>query len=93
MFNRAKGPSQLDKEFDRAMDQLSQIDITSDEYVEAVNRISPLHKMKQEEKASGVSKDTMVIAGTNILGILLIIRHEHLNVITSRAMNMVQKLK
>jgi hypothetical protein len=34
----------------------------------------------------------MLIVGANLLGILLIIKHEHLNVITSRAITMVLKL-
>jgi len=36
-----------------------------------------------------VSRDTLAVIGANLLGILMIIKHENVNVITSRAMGLI----
>jgi len=46
-----------------------------------------------QETPDRVSYDTMVATAANLVGIALIIRHEHVNVITSKAMSFVPKLK
>ena len=45
--------------------------------------------MMDKEKPSSVSKDAMLTVGANLLGIVLIIKHEHVNVITSKALGLV----
>jgi hypothetical protein len=89
MFSGVKEPTSLEKEIERAVRELKNHPIGSEEYVRTLDQIVKLHRMKEEEKPSAVSKDTLVLAGVNLLGIIMIIRHEHVNVITSRAMNMV----
>jgi hypothetical protein len=92
MFTRDKEPTRLEKAIDRAHKELVGKQITSDEYATILNRLSTLHEMQVAEKPARVSNDTLVIVGANLLGILLIIKHENVNVITSKAMNMVPKL-
>jgi len=60
-------------------------DAGSEEYREALDALVKLHKMKEDEKPKPVSKDTLVIVGANLLGILMIISHERVNVVTSKA--------
>ena len=93
MSSNPKEPSLLEQEVDRAVRELKNQSIGSEDYMKMLDVISKLHKMKEDEKPSSVSKDTLVLAGANLLGIILVIRHEHLNVITSRAMNMVIRAK
>lgn len=93
MFLPPKESSYLDAEIDRAYRDLGDQKIGSEEYQKSLDVVSKLHKLKLEERATGVSTDTMLTVGANILGILLIIRHEHVNVITSRAMGVLQRLK
>lgn len=88
---RTREPTLLELEVDRAVRELKNHPIGSDEYVRTLDAIVKLHKMKEEEKPKFVSRDTLAIVGANLLGIVMIIRHEHMNVITSRAMNMVIK--
>jgi uncharacterized protein YgfB (UPF0149 family) len=83
----------VDDQIARITAQLQHQEIASDEYGELLDRLGKLQKIRQEEKPDTASTDTMLMAATNIVGILLIIRHEHLNVITSRAMNMLTKTK
>jgi hypothetical protein len=91
MFSRTRAPSKLEIEIDRAIRELRNHAVGSTEYVRAIDQIVKLHEMKENEKPKSVSKDTLAIIGANLLGIILIIRHEHVNVISSKAMNMVIK--
>ncbi len=86
MFPFAKEPSQLDIALNSAYAALSNLQETDEKYATILDQIVKLHKMKNDERTSQVSPDTWAT-------ILLIIRHEHVNVITSRAMNLVTKLK
>jgi hypothetical protein len=90
MFS-TREPTELELEVDRGIRELKNHPIGSEDYVRALDSIVKLHKMKEEEKPKFVSRDTLVLVGANLLGIMMIIRHEHMNVITSRAMNMVIK--
>lgn len=93
MFPRAKKPTALDYAIARAMDQLAVHEVTSEEYAEILNNVVILHKMQVEEKPDQLSMDTAAIIAANLIGILLIIRHENVNVIASRAMGLVIKPK
>lgn len=85
--------SPLEKAVNRALQSLSHYDIGSDEYARAMDSLVKLHKMKEEEKPSSVSKDTMAIIAANLLGIVMIITHERVNVITSKAFGLLLRPK
>lgn len=94
MFTKRTGhDSQLEAEIDRVQTYLAIQKIDSDDYATGMKHLAELHKMQENEKPARVSPDTMLMVGANLLGILLIIRHEHVNVITSRAMNTLIKPK
>lgn len=78
----------LEIAIDKALRDLNRHVIGDEDYVRTLDAIVKLHKMKIEEKNSLVKKDTLIIVGANILGLLMIIRHEHVNVITSKAMGL-----
>jgi hypothetical protein len=93
MFNRAKKePSQLDDAIAQCYAKMSQLVETDAEYAKVVEQLVKLHKLKMDEKSSGVSPDTLATIAANIAGILLVIRAEHVNIITSRAMSQVMRL-
>jgi hypothetical protein len=93
MFSRTKTPLEtlLVLENERVIRRLKDHVIGSKEYAETLELSIKLHKMKNEEKNPSVSKDTLAVVGANLLGIFMIIKHENLNVIASRAMNLVMK--
>jgi hypothetical protein len=93
MFNRNKPKSNLELEIDRVLDQLKTQQPQSDEYEKLLERVTKLHKMKEEEKPSSVSHDTALLAATNIAGILLIISHERLHPITTKALGMLGRTR
>jgi hypothetical protein len=71
--------------------ELNRHSVYTEEYAKTLDQIVKLHSMKKEEKTSSVSKDTVALIVGNLLGILMIIKHENVNVITSKAMNLVLK--
>lgn len=81
----------VDKELDRLFSDLRDKEIDSEEYAAILDRIVKLHKLQAEEKPPRVSPDTLVLAGTNILGIIIILSYERLNIITTKAMSFVQR--
>lgn len=81
----------LENEVARAIRALKNHEIGSDDYATTLDRVVTLHKMLAEEKPNQVSKDTMAVVGANLLGIVLVIKHEFVNVITSRAMTLLVK--
>lgn len=65
---------------------------TSEEYDRLTDQVAKLSKIRHEnDGASKVSADTLIIAGANILGILIIVGHEQTSVITSKAINFIMK--
>lgn len=89
MFPFAKEPTKLDNAIDVALLKLSDHEVGSEEYNKILDAVSKLHKMKEDETPNRLSKDTIAIVGANLLGIMMIIRHEHVNVVTSKAMGLV----
>jgi hypothetical protein len=83
----------LEVAVNRAIRSLNVYEAGSEEYREALDALVKLHKMKEDEKPKPVSRDTMLIVGANLIGILMIIKHEHVNVVTSKAAGMVLRPK
>lgn len=81
----------LESEAARAIRNLKNHEIGSEEYAKALDHVVTLHKMLVEDKPNQVSKDTMAVVGANLLGIILVIKHEFVNVVTSRAMSLLLK--
>ena len=93
MFSRKREQTLLERTTDDAIRSLSNQTVGSGEYMKTLDALDKLHAMKQAEKPSSVSMDTLAIVGANLLGIILIIKHEHVNVIASKAMSLVIKPK
>ena len=86
-----KKKSKLEKVIDSILDDMSKFEANSDEYSDMANNLEKLLKAKSYEKQRGVSPDTMVIAAANLIGIVLILKHEKVDIITSKALGFVLK--
>lgn len=95
MLKKHTEPSELNLAITRIFERMEYVDPESDEYGVLVSRLDRLHSMKIAERndRSKVSYDAMLTAGASILGILLVINHERLNVITTKALGFVTKPK
>lgn len=93
MFTRKSSPLEnlLEAEMERVTRSLKTFTIGNGDYAKTLDMLVDLSAIKAKEKPESVSKDTLAVVGANLLGIVLIIKHEAVNVITSRAMNLVLK--
>jgi hypothetical protein len=93
MFQKPKPKTKLELAFDQALSDMQNHASDTKEYEIVLNRVQTLHKMKEAEKPSRVSADTWVLAGTNILGIAMILVHENSGLITSKALSFVHRAR
>lgn len=96
MFNiKPKENAGLDLVIDIAEAELVKHDIGDDEYIKIMDQLERLYKMKASVKTDPnvVSKDNLIGVIANFVGIVLVINHERVNVITSKAMSMIVRSK
>lgn len=93
MFTKKKPeePCKLDEAIDRLHSEMENINGDSEEYSRLVDQLAKLHKIKHENAPDRVSKDAMVAIAGNLAGIALIISHERLHIITTKALGFVTK--
>lgn len=66
----------------------------TDEYDKLTDQLTKLYKLREHDAPRRtVNPDTLVLAGANVLGIILIVGHERAHVVTSKALNFVMKLR
>ena len=92
-MRKPKPKSQRQREIDRLILELDAHGPSSEEYGNVLDRLQKLHKMEQDYRPDRPSADAVVAAGANLLAVVLIIRHENLNVISTKALSFVSKLK
>lgn len=86
MFPFDRPDSKLKRANDRALRELEDQSVASEEYGAILDRIVKLHEMQMNEKPASVSPDTLAVIAANLVGIVLILHYERLNVIRSNAM-------
>lgn len=90
MFKKNK---REDPHLDTAIeDAVRWLDPNSEDYSTAITQVERLYKLREQSQPR-ISPDTVAIVAGNLAGILLILHYEHLNVVTSKAMSFVLKLK
>jgi hypothetical protein len=94
MFQRPKPKkSKLDIAIDDVLSDMENHATTTEEFRKLLERLKDLHKMKETDKPRRPSPDVVIQAATHIIGIALIIRHEQFNIITTKAMSFVPRVK
>lgn len=88
-------PSALDEAIDRVLNRMQYLEPETDEYSVLLNRLDKLNaiKISNKDNRNKVSADTLLSVGANILGIVLILGYEKVNVVTSKALGFVVKSK
>lgn len=89
---RKKRISWIDDEIERVSQKLKTHEVGSGEWNQCLSALNDLHRMDFERNPP-VSRDALAGIGANLLGILMIIKHESVNVITSKALSFVIKSK
>jgi hypothetical protein len=83
----------LDEAIDSALTDLQGFTAETEEYARTVDQLTKLYAIKDQERPKSVSPDTLAIVAGNLLGIVVIVGHERANVVTSKALNFVLKLR
>ena len=91
MFNFNKKKDAIDLEIERVLAQLAKMDANTEMYKMAVDNLKILHEARSCENKATISMDTIVVAVTNIVGILLVLDYERLHVFTSKAIGFIVK--
>lgn len=89
MFTRKTIPAYkrlLESELEHSLKSLRAQTIGSDEHKKIMDAAVTLHSLMDEENPEGVKKDTLALIAGNLIGIILVIKHEQVgNFISSKA--------
>jgi hypothetical protein len=78
---------------DQLMREMSYVNCDSDEYAKMTDQLTKLYSLKEIDSKRRISPDTLAIVIGNLAGIVLIVGHERMNVVTSKALNFILKLR
>jgi len=87
-------PTPLDEAIADVFSALKGLDEETEEYSAAADQLIKLMKLKKDVEPSWIpSPDVALSAAANIAGILLILNHERIHVIATKALGFVGKLR
>jgi len=81
----------IDDAIDDVLKFMKSYQPNSEEYSKAVSNLKELCEARSKKPSRIVEVDTIILAATNLLGIILILNHEQLHVITTKAIGFVVK--
>lgn len=93
MFRQPKPKSKLELEIARLTLELKDHKPISDEYGKILDRLKELNKIQSDNAQDPVSANTKAQIAANLIGIFMIIHHEHLGVISTKAIGMLSKVR
>jgi hypothetical protein len=91
-INTPKKPV-VDDEIVHILKKLEELDPSSKEYADACLNLKVLHEARSYKTKNSIDMDTLIIAGANILGIVLVLYHEKFDIISSKAFGMIMKVR
>ena len=86
--------TELDKEIERLTLELQMIPVYSDEYIHQMETIERLTKIRGEKPKrwwQSISWDTVLVVFAGLIQTVMILKHEELNVISTKAMNFIMR--
>lgn len=89
----SKHKALLESELEQALKRLSFEMPHTEGYRDGLTIVERLYELMDDNKSTSVSRETLATIAANLAGIILIIKHESVNVITSKAMSFVTRLK
>lgn len=85
--------AKLDEAIDNLLDEMSCYEGHTEQYKQLSERLEELTKLRDRKAKFPVSPDVMFAAGANILGMILIMRFERLNIITTKAFTFLARVR
>jgi hypothetical protein len=86
-----KKKSGLDAVMDSIIEEMLKLEPNSDEYTAMAKNLETISKAKSYEKEKGIKLDTIVFGIVNLLGIVMILKHEKIDIIATKALGFVLK--
>lgn len=86
-----KRKTALETTIDSALKSMSVLEPESKEYAAIASTVGTLYEAKGHEPNRRISWDTVAVILGNLLGIILILTYEQVNVITTKALNFIIK--
>ena len=83
-------PNHISVEVDRVVSSLSKIDPFEEDYTKGVQNLKTLCEARSKKPGLLIEPDVLIAAAVNLLGIVLILRHEQFNVVTTKAMTFIR---
>lgn len=89
MFKKNPLDEKIAREITQLLSDMETSDRESEEYTRMVDNLSTLYELNTKSR---ISKDQLATIAANLLGIVLVIKSEHVGVITSKAFGLVKKI-
>lgn len=83
----------LQKAIDDLLNEMNSVTGDTEEYSKMVKQLAELYKIREQSAPKRISPDTAAIVAGNLIGIFVIVGHERANVVTSKALSFVMKLR
>ena len=93
VFRRKNESEKLDDAIDRILDTMNEEEVGSQKYKDSIIYLARVDDVRQKSEPSKISRDTYLIVGGNLLGILIIAFAEQNHVVVSKALSFVLKPK
>jgi len=77
-------------EVDRVVDFLSKMNPSDENYTKGVQNLKTLCEARAKRPGFLIEPEVLITAAVNVIGIVLILRHEQFNVVTTRAMSFIR---
>ena len=91
IFTKKDKRTRLEKSIDKLHDEILLLDDSDEILPSKMDRLEKLYELNALVAKGKVSKDTVLIVGGNILGILLILNFEKMGIITSKGLGLIVK--
>lgn len=88
-----QAPSGLETAIENVLGEMQGYSADSDEYAKMADQLEKLYKLKEIDKPERIKPDTLAIIAGNLAGIILIVGHERANVVSTKALNFLLKLR
>lgn len=82
---RTKSQKALDAEIERLTKELGTLPANDDDYVKISDNLKVLCAAREMKDPGGISMETIVSVGANLIGLLIVLNFEKTGVITSKA--------
>lgn len=83
----------LDKVINAHLSHMQDMKPADPEYPDAVKQLDTLYSLRNDSVSKPLSADAKLTAAVNLAGIIMILKHEQVGVITSKALGFIAKLR